>query len=160
MFRLRFNGTDSLMRDLGLSKYKPGDVFELNGFQSTSIDPEIATKFARASRGSTIMEIMPKRGAYIDQLSGATIGGKREREFLLPANARYRIVGRKKVKGAWGGWGPYRAGRVRTKYGYEGIGSAESAIIEVLQVDLAMSKDLPCRVRDPLWLLARRPKLP
>ena len=75
---------------------KKGDIFELDGFQSTSIDPEVAERIAlRSTEWETaIMEIIPNRGAYIKSVSQYP----EEMEFLLPHKAKYKIVGRKKVK--------------------------------------------------------------
>lgn len=64
-----------------------GDVVELDGFQSTSIDP---TTVAPSQK---IFEIRPTHGGYIKSLSEAPL----EEEFLLPHAAQYRVVGLKSV---------------------------------------------------------------
>ena len=72
-----------------------GDVFELNGFQSTTINPFTGGYFRKQASGDGILlEIMPSKGLYLGKLSQYA----EEAEFLLPHKAKYRIVGRKKVK--------------------------------------------------------------
>ena len=72
-----------------LSDFKDGDVFDLNGFQSSSIQPKVGARF-----GSTVMEIKPTHGMYIKTASEYS----KEFEFLLPHSARYRLLGRKTIK--------------------------------------------------------------
>jgi hypothetical protein len=85
-------------KSLNMGKYKEGDVFELTGFQSSSLDPSTARSFSGkgiGGEGGTILEIAPKKGAYLEPITAY----KGEREFLIPANSKFRVIGRKKVKG-------------------------------------------------------------
>jgi hypothetical protein len=73
-----------------LSELKTGDIVQMNGFQSTSIDPH----FPVAEWGRRfVLEIKPKRGLYVEPISV----NQGEWEFLLPHGQRYRIVGRKTI---------------------------------------------------------------
>lgn len=63
-----------------------GDVVQLNGFQSSTINP-----LAMAPYDNTVLEILPKSGGYIEQLSDHPY----EFEFLLPHGRQYRIRGEK-----------------------------------------------------------------
>jgi len=76
---------------------KDGDVFELNGFQSTTLNPYTGgfyRKQASRSGDGVLLEIIPSKGVYLGRISQHA----GEEEFLLPHKAKYRIVGRKKVK--------------------------------------------------------------
>ena len=81
------------MADRSWDDYKEGEVFQLNGFQSTSLEPSVAHIFAELGQG-TVFEIRPAKGLYIKQISEV----KSEYEFLLPHGAKYRVVARKEVK--------------------------------------------------------------
>lgn len=63
-----------------------GDVMRLDGFQSTSIDPQFAKNW---SGGHALFEIKPKAGAYVDTISS----NKGEREYLMPHGAKYAVRG-------------------------------------------------------------------
>jgi predicted ABC-type ATPase len=84
-----------------MDEFKDGDIFNLNGFQSTSVSAGEAS-----SMGRTIIEIVPNRGLYINEISSYP----GEMEFLLPHKAKYKLVGRKTVKFEWYGMkeGEYR----------------------------------------------------
>ena len=69
---------------------KAGDVMQLDGLISTSVDPAIASTFARGTT-QTIFEIKPKRGVYIKPVSAGAF--KKEKEFLMRHGSRYRVVG-------------------------------------------------------------------
>jgi hypothetical protein len=72
---------------------KAGDMVKLDGFQSTSIDPEQATKF-----GEIKMRIKPKTGAYVEALSDQA----HEHEFLIPHGRTFKVVSRvKDGKNLW-----------------------------------------------------------
>ena len=64
----------------------PGDVIELGGFQSSTIDPKLALDWAE---DGIVMEIKPKEGAYIRPMSEH----RHEYEFLLPHGKQYRYLG-------------------------------------------------------------------
>ncbi len=72
------------------SKLASGDVIQLNGFQSTSIDPNFAKSWGG---GGVIFEIKPTAGAYIQPISTHPS----EYEFLLPHAKQYRVVGTARV---------------------------------------------------------------
>lgn len=72
----------------GLGK---GDVIRMDGFQSTSIKPSFAAAWGS---GTTIFEIRPKIGAYVQGISSH----KNEYEYLMPHGARYRVHGSAAVK--------------------------------------------------------------
>jgi hypothetical protein len=77
------------MRSLGPFKdLEVGREVKLPGFQSTSIDPDFAKGW-----GTYLLEVKPKAGGYIKPLSHHP----HEWEYLLPHNATYRVVGRRKV---------------------------------------------------------------
>lgn len=63
-----------------------GDVIQMKGFQSTSINPDTAQDWGG---GKTLFEIKPSKGAYVATVSGHPA----EKEYLLPHNARYRVRG-------------------------------------------------------------------
>ena len=74
-----------------------GTEVALQGFQSTTLDPQTATSF-----GKTILEIRPTKGAYLSSLVpefgvAEHLHGSGETEFLLPHNAHYRVKGVKTV---------------------------------------------------------------
>mgnify|MGYP003147090854 CR=1 FL=1 len=79
---------------LEFSDFKNGEVIDLDGFQSTSIDPFFASKWNAAKPGQKLFEIRPTRGMFI----GDVAKDLEEMEFLIPHNAKYRVVGRRKVK--------------------------------------------------------------
>jgi hypothetical protein len=64
-----------------------GDTIKLTGFTSASIS-------VGTWSGSTVLEILPVAGAYVDPISSS----KGEKEYLLPHAARYKVVGRKELK--------------------------------------------------------------
>jgi len=70
---------------------KLGDTVALPGFQSGSIDPWLAQRFNHEA--TTLLEIKPTQGAYIEPLSKH----KGEFEFLMPHNAQYNVVGNREV---------------------------------------------------------------
>ena len=70
-------------------EFTAGSVQRFKGFQSTTIDPKFAEGWS-----STLLEIKPKRGAYIQPLSMH----KAEMEYLLPHNAEFKVIGRRRVK--------------------------------------------------------------
>jgi hypothetical protein len=67
-----------------------GDVIQLNGFQSTSINPDKALSW---SGGQTFFEIKPKKGAYVYTVSSHGT----EKEFLLPTGKKYIVRGIKEL---------------------------------------------------------------
>ena len=78
-----------------------GRVITMRGFTSTSTNPFVAAEFA--SLGSDlakpyILEIKTTRGLLIDKIAG--LG---QSELLLPAQAKYRVVGRTTGKFPTGG---------------------------------------------------------
>ena len=76
-----------------------GEVLQLDGFQSSSIDPSTAKKFFhRKGSENIVLEIRPTKGLYtqpVAQSRGFSMG---ESEFLLPHKTKVRIVGRKEVE--------------------------------------------------------------
>ena len=73
--------------------YKEGEVFQLDGFQSTSIKPDTAISFAGKNELTTVFEIRPTKGMFIQNASDYAD----EAEFLMPHAANYRVVGRKTI---------------------------------------------------------------
>jgi hypothetical protein len=69
-----------------------GDMIRLDGFQSTSINPQTAVNWTTKS-DTVILEIKPTRGLYVKEVSRWKV----ESELLLPTHAKYRIVGRRKL---------------------------------------------------------------
>ena len=67
-----------------------GDVLQLNGFQSTAIQPEKAWRHG----GRTMLEIHPTCGAYVDIIS-ANSG---EKEFIIPHGQKFKVSGIKYLK--------------------------------------------------------------
>jgi hypothetical protein len=63
-----------------------GGLLQLHGVGSSSLDPQVGGGFGA---GSVVFEIRAKTGAYVDAVS--KVAG--EKEFLLPHNGRYRVVG-------------------------------------------------------------------
>lgn len=81
------------------SVFKDGDVIDLAGFQSTTMNPLMAKNWGGYTEGTTkvggtVFEIKPKRGMFIGDISAHPD----ELEFLIPHNAKYKVIGRKKVK--------------------------------------------------------------
>jgi hypothetical protein len=74
-----------------INSVKVGDLIQLNGFQSTSINPAFAHRWG--SNELPLLEIKPKRGLYVDPISS----NKGEQEFMLEHAARYRVVGVKTI---------------------------------------------------------------
>ena len=68
---------------------KVGGGMVLDGLVSTSVDPEVAARFARRGVHQAILEIRPKRGVYIEPVSRFPS----EREFLMRDASRYRVAG-------------------------------------------------------------------
>ena len=68
--------------------FKDGDVVDLTGFQSTSVNP--STRFYKRYT----LEIHPNCGAYINKISQYK---DREYEFLIPHGQKWKILGRKRV---------------------------------------------------------------
>lgn len=64
-----------------------GNTVEMAGFQSTTLNRDIVTKFA-ITRFSTVLEITTTRGLSIDAFTA-----RNEAEFLLGHNWRYRVTG-------------------------------------------------------------------
>jgi hypothetical protein len=81
----------SLQQNL-MEKMASGDVIQLNGLQSTSVNPSIAHNWSSSTK--YLYEIMPKRGAYVEAISSSS----GEKEFLLPHGASYLVRGARKVK--------------------------------------------------------------
>ncbi len=80
----------SISEDAGrLIGFKPGAVVQMNGFQSTSLDPGFATNWS-----SVVLEIKPARGLYVRELSHHSS----EYEYLLPHAQRYRVIAKKTVQ--------------------------------------------------------------
>lgn len=75
-----------------LSSISNGDVLQLSGFQSTSINPRSVGKWA--GKGGVVFEIKPSKGAYLESVSWH----KGEFEFLLPCNDKYAVRGVKDIK--------------------------------------------------------------
>lgn len=73
--------------------FKPGASWHLPAFTSTTVAPSIAETFGEEKDGGLLMEIVTKKGAYVDELSHG--GG--EREHILPRHMRLRVVGVKEV---------------------------------------------------------------
>lgn len=75
-----------------------GQVVQLNGFQSSSINYNTWS-------GRYLLEIKPSCGAYVDPISRH----KGEKEFLIPHGQQFKVVGRKMVKFArtWSAGGEY-----------------------------------------------------
>lgn len=67
-----------------------GDILQLDGFQSTAINPEKAW----AHGHKVMLEIHPTCGAYVDIIS--TNSG--EREFIMPHGQQFRVAGIKELK--------------------------------------------------------------
>jgi len=67
-----------------------GDEIRLRGFQSTTLDPE---HHEYSTDVVPVLEIKPRAGAWIKPFSHYS----NENEYLLPHNARYRIVGKTKL---------------------------------------------------------------
>ena len=70
-------------------KFATGDVFGLDGFQSSSIKPQFADNW-----GPVLLEIQPAYGGYINEISTFK---DREYEYLLPHAKNYQFVGTKNV---------------------------------------------------------------
>ena len=77
-----------------MESFNDGDVFELNGFQSSTIDPETALHFAQRRGTGVVMEIAPRRGTYVKSVSAYA----EEEEFLLPHKSQFRVIGKKKIE--------------------------------------------------------------
>ena len=78
-----------------------GRVITMRGFASTSTDPFVAAEFAGQGSGAGkpyILEIKTNRGLLIDKFAG--LG---QSELLLPAHAKYQVVGRTTGKFPTGG---------------------------------------------------------
>ena len=71
------------------AKLNTGDVIEMGGFQSTSIDP-----FKALEWGHTLLEIKPVRGAFIKSLSQSSA----ENEYMLEHGAKYTVRGVTAIK--------------------------------------------------------------
>lgn len=67
----------------------PGSTFKVAGFQSTSIDPTVATEFGGGGH-KLLFEIKASKGLFLTQSA--------EREVLMPHGARYRFLGTKTIK--------------------------------------------------------------
>ena len=74
-----------------------GDVFPLHGFQSTSLNPEVALGLEFAGENCTVLEIKPNCGAYIAGMRSEDANNPDqslyESEFVIPSGRRYRVVG-------------------------------------------------------------------
>jgi|TARA_R110000824_G_scaffold21078_6_gene78885 predicted ABC-type ATPase len=97
-----------------MSDFKDGDIFRLNGFQSTTLDARYA-----ARQGDTVLEIVPVRGVYVESISEFGF----EAEFLIPHKAKYEIIGRKRV-------------RIESKAGRQGRSGAQFFERDVIQVQM------------------------
>lgn len=76
------------------SKLATGDIVEMKGFQSTTINPKFASDWGDSGYGGTLFEIKPSSGGYVLRLSEH----ESEYEFLLPHGSKYKVVGRTTVK--------------------------------------------------------------
>lgn len=74
-----------------LAALKPGDELTLNGFQSTSINPQVARNF-----GTTVFEIRSRKGIPIGELSDT----EGELEVLLGHGWKYRVADNKPIGSA------------------------------------------------------------
>ncbi len=79
------------LTNVNINSVKVGDLIQLNGFQSTSINPAFAHRWG--SNQLPLLEIKPARGLYVDPISS----NKGEQEFMLEHAARYRVVGVKTI---------------------------------------------------------------
>lgn len=71
-----------------------GDTIRLNGYQSATINANVAHSFTSDLGTRVILEIRPIKGAYIAPMS--FMSG--EEEFLLPHGHDYRVIGTDKAK--------------------------------------------------------------
>lgn len=71
---------------------QPGDRLQLNGFQSTSFDPQVALRFGGAF-GGPILEIRADSGLAL----GHAHSIENEMEFIIDHGETYHVVGRKTV---------------------------------------------------------------
>lgn len=79
--------SDTIQREFG--RMVEGQEVVFKGVSSTSINPQKASDF-----GATLFEIKPTAGAYVKSVSLHS----HEYEYIIPDNARFRVVGIKKVK--------------------------------------------------------------
>jgi hypothetical protein len=76
---------------------KKGDVFEDKGFVSTTLDTNVATKFAvqgNMYQGIVLRMTLPKgtKGLYPTSVTGLTNLSSREAEFLLPRDSKFKVL--------------------------------------------------------------------
>ena len=95
-----------------MGNLEPNRVVRMDGFNSTSTDPG---RYSSYGKSDVLMEIRPKRGAYIDRLS-ATPG---EQEFLMRDGIQLRFIAKKDVE--------LPGGRTRTVYQFEEVTDAPVA---------------------------------
>ncbi len=97
--RLASAAPDSLMRKYNLMRNDevlPGDVLQLNGFQSSGLDYNTFAKGADSpefkeagfSHEFPLMEIHPSYGAYVNDISE----NRGEDEFLMPHGQEFRVA--------------------------------------------------------------------
>lgn len=79
----------SAVRTSSLVDYMPGDIVSMSGFQSTSISPGKAMAFS----DGVLLEIKPNAGVWVKPISDH----QNEKEFLLPSDQRYKVVGYSEV---------------------------------------------------------------
>lgn len=69
-----------------------GTLIEEPGFMSTSINPDVATGFAKGGKGAEaplVFEIQATKGLYL----GESVGGTKEMEFVLQKGSKFKVVG-------------------------------------------------------------------
>lgn len=110
-------GTDALGRIIGKSKaqhdmvllhgrthladVKPGDEIHEPGFLSTTTDSSMAKNYAGVSKTNAIVRVRLKQGESALSTRGLT-DNPTEKEVLLPAGQRYKVLKVQEVKGQFG----------------------------------------------------------
>lgn len=88
-----------------------GGEVSMNGFSSTSLNPDKASGQFASGDESLVMEISAKKGLYVENHSA--FKGKGEYELVLGHNSRFRVVGIKNLE--------YREGRKKVTVQLEQI---------------------------------------
>ena len=89
-----WRGSAELKEYLDVDNLVEGETYVFRGFQSTSIDPNIANAFSGAADAPIIEILSPTAGAFIN----VRMPNMLTNEFTLPSNMRFRFRGRKTVE--------------------------------------------------------------
>lgn len=82
-----YYSTEKKVREYVEDNFKVGESVSFSGYQSTSLDPYVATSWAE--RDGIVFEIMSPKGVNITSISR----NPEETEVLMPRNTRYMVVG-------------------------------------------------------------------